>query len=756
VIRFRFSARWFGGRPQALHRLRTIALAAVLSMAWPCAASAATVSGFVTDGTNGEALPYANAALQGAALGAITNVKGFYTITGIPAGRFTLLVSYLGYASQARELTLAADDAVTVSVELAPQAIALAPIEVTAEGAEPTIAPSRLTLATRELHKVPSVVETDLFRAIQALPGVSTLSDFSSGLYVRGGSPDQNLILLDDVDVYNPSHLFGFFSTFNVDAVKTVELQKSGYPARYGGRLSSLLDVHNRDGNRKEFEGVGRASLISSSLTLEGPWRLGSWMLAGRRTYLELLAKAADIDLPYAFYDLHARVNLDPGPEDRTSLSFFRGSDRLDWDQKTIDVVLDWGNDTWSAQWTHLFNSRVFSHFVLGGSRFHSDAKVAFQDFEFKLENRIDDFCGKGSLSFKPSAAHLVDLGFEAKLLDFSWQRDVGENDRLRFQYDGFYGALYAQDSWEIDERWQVQPGLRFDYYSDGDYSGLGPRLSIRRWLNPMTAVHATYGRYHQYLNLVAEEGLSFADMWFPVDATLDPGTADHYILGVDIGPYEDFDLTVEAYYKDYRDLVEFSSEYTRSLVDEDARLGDLFNSGTGEAYGGEIYLRNRTAGFDGWIGYSYGIARRHVELFNRGEAYTPVYDRRHQITVMQTRPLGRGWMLDLSFRYGSGQPTTLSSGRATFRDLTGRTYDVALAGPYNDNRLPAFHRLDLGLSRLWQFKGWSLEPNLQIINLYNRDNVYIRTYDLTANPATYDDVTMLPLIPTIGVNVRF
>lgn len=714
------------------------------------------MSGFVRGAADGEALRYANVTVQDARFGAMTNAQGFYTIPGIPAGSYTLVFSLIGMKTERRDVTLEADEAVTVSVELATEPITIEAVQVQAEGAEPTITPGKITLETRALRDVPSVVEADLFRAIQALPGVSTLSDFSSGLYVRGGSPDQNLILLDDVDVYNPSHLFGFFSTFNVDAVNTVDLQKSGYPARYGGRLSSLLDVHNRDGNRKEFEGVARVSLISSSLTLEGPWKLGSWMAAGRRTYIEPLARAAGYDLPYAFYDLHGRINLDPGESDRTSLSLFRGKDRLDFERNTVDLLLDWGNDTWSTQWTHVFNRRVFSHFLLGGSRFHSDGKIAFQDFEFLQKNRIDDLAAKGNVSFKPTPSHLVDLGFEVKRLDFSWQRDIGEGSTLKFDYDGFYGAAYTQDSWKVGANTTVQPGFRVDYYSDGDYTGLGPRLTVRRALTDDTALHATYGRYHQYLNLVYQEGLGFADMWFPVDRTLQPGRADHYILGVELGPYDAFELTVDGYYKDYRDLVEFSNEFGRSLFDENTQLGDVFNSGTGKAFGADAYLKNHVAGWEGWVGYAWGIARRKVEQYNRGAEYTAVYERRHQVTVMQTRSLGKRWMLDFSFRYGSGQPTTLAAGRYTVYDVAGRAHDVALLGDLNEDRLPDFHRLDVGISRTYRVKGCTVEPNVQIINVYNHKNVYLRAYDLTKNPATFDDVNMFPFLPTLGVNVTF
>ena len=719
-------------------------------------ALSATLSGFVRGASDGEALPYANVSLRGSPLGAITNQKGYYVIPGIPAGTYDVLFTYIGYRQEVRSVRLTQDQDLTLTVELRSQAVKLDAIDVRAGRGELIVEPSKLTMQTRELASVPSIAEADVFRAVQALPGVSSLSDFSSGLYVRGGSPDQNLILLDDIDVYNPNHLFGFFSTFIVDAVKTVDLQKSGYPARYGGRLSSLLDVHNRDGNRKEFAGIIRSSIIATSATLEGPWRRGSWMLAGRHTYIAPLARAAKIDLPYRFYDLQGRFNFDPGANDRTSLSYYTGSDRLNWDKPGLNVLLDWGNDTWSAQWTHILNSRLFSHFVLGRSLFDSRAIIAFHDFKAKMLNRIRDVSMKGNLSYVPSTTHLFDFGAEAKALTFSFRRESGAEDKLTFNYDGIYGAMYGQESWKIAPGWQVQAGLRLDYYSKGDYLRLGPRLSVRREMNATTAIHATYGRYSQFLNLVSQEGASFADMWFPVDRTLAPGGADHYILGLDLGPYEKLDLSIEGYYKPYRNVVEFSQEFTRSLVSPDAKMNQLFNSGKGVAYGTDVYVRNRIAGFEGWIGYSWGVTERTIPNYNFGHTYHPNYDRRQQVVLMQDRSIGKRWKLNLSFRYGTGEPVTLAVGRYTVRDINGREHDTVLEGEKNAYRLPAYHRLDLGFIKHFQCGSVGIEPNIQIINVYNRKNVYIRSYDMTKNPATYDDVHMIPFLPTIGVNVSF
>jgi hypothetical protein len=731
-----------------------LGLALLLVCALP--SNAATISGFVYGADNGEALPYTNVYLKNTTRGDVTNDKGFYVITGIPAGNFEITFSFMGYRQEIRPVSLREADEITLSLELKPQALQLDEVEISGSRNQPEIESSRLSLRTRELVRVPVLVEADLFRAVATLPGVSTLSEFSSGLYVRGGSPDQNLILLDDIDVYNPNHLFGFFSTFNVDAVKTVDLQKSGYPARYGGRLSSLLDVQNRDGNRKKFAGVGRIGLIASSVTLEGPWSRGSWMVSGRRTYIEQLARRAGIDLPYHFYDLDGKVNHDLAQGDRATLSYYRGRDRLNWDRDALNLILDWGNQAWSTRWTHLFSPRLFSQFMIGRTTFDSRAEVAFRDFTFRMKNEIEDISLKGDLTHTPSPSRRIDFGFETKFLRFGYTNETGEEDHLGFHYQGVYSALYGQENWKASEIWQLQGGLRLNYYSKGDYFRLDPRLSFRRSLNEVTALKLTYGRYHQFLNLVSQEGASFADMWFPVDQTLAPGRADHYIIGVEYKPQEAYNLSLEGYYKPYNNLVEFSEEFGRSLVEPDARLNQVFNSGTGRAYGLDAYVQNRYAGCEGWIGYSFGNTRRTIRQYNMGRGFYPTYDRRHQFYLMEERGLTRCLRVNATFHYGSGQPTTLADGRYTVYDITGRAYDVVLPGEKNADRLPAYHRLDLSLLYRREFHSWNLEPSLQIINVYNRKNIYVRSYDLTRNPAEFQDVTMFPFLPTLTVTASF
>ncbi|OQY28467.1 MAG: hypothetical protein B6244_06865 [Candidatus Cloacimonetes bacterium 4572_55] len=725
-----------------------------------------TISGYLKDVSNGEPLIGGNVYISGTDLGAATNSRGYYVIPSIPDGDYTILFRYIGYETQKIDHTLQSDDNVILNVGLQPETLLGQEILVTADRLEDDrrINPSQMSLKTRQLVEIPQVIEPDLFRAVQALPGVSTLSDFSSGLYVRGGSADQNLILIDDIDVYNPTHLFGFFSTFNVDAVKTVELQKGGFSVLNGGRLSSIMNVFNKDGNRKKIEGVGRISLLNASMTLEGPWKKGSWMLSGRRSYIDQTGKLFNYTIPYYFYDLHGKLNYDISHNDNFSLSFYKGQDDLDLDAGTLDVNLAWGNDTFSSRWVHLFSSKLYSHFVFAGSRFKSSVNFKFQDeFEFYRRNKITDMSFKGRLTYTPSNTHIFDVGFEIKDLDFKFHSgwnsenaDESNEDNLNFHYKGIYTGVYVQDNWNLSPLYQLQYGLRLNNYSDGEYFDLAPRASIKYMLTNQINAHATYGRYYQYLNVVSEDMASFADLWFPVDETVTPGKSDHYILGIKTDFNQKFDLEVEGYYKCYNNLVEVNEEVLNSIIDQETELSDIFNNGTGDAYGFEIYLKNHVHNLSGWVGYTLGWTKRDIDNYNFDMEFYPKYDRRHQLVVMQSYNPNKKWRFSASFRYGSGQPMTRATARYSVIEINGRERVTVLEGKKNTYRLPDYHRLDLGIFYTKKSSKFTIEPYIQVVNVYNQGNIFIRSYDASSNPIEYDDVTMLPVIPTVGVNLYF
>ncbi|MFC1569134.1 carboxypeptidase-like regulatory domain-containing protein [bacterium] len=718
---------------------------------------AGTVHGFVREKENREPIIMGNVWIKGTHIGTTTNLKGYYVLSDLPPGEYTIFYRYIGFKTVSQIVKITNDHDVSMNILLEPEAILLEGATITAdrEKRELEIVPGQIVVQAPQLRSIPQVAESDLFRAIQMLPGVATLSDFSAGLYVRGGSADQNLILLDEIDVYNPNHLFGFFSTFNTDAVKSVELLKGGYPARYGGRLSSVLNVYNEEGNREKFEGVARLSLLSASTTLQGPWKHGSWMISGRRTYLDLAGKIADLDIPYYFYDGHAKINYDIDEKNQASLSFYAGNDKLDLGQDGMNVNLDWGNKTFSAQWMHLFNSKLFSHFVFAGSRYDSDTKVKFDQVEFGIGNQITDLATKGILTYTPNTRHSIDFGFETKSLNFDLNYHVVDTDYIN-HFGGNYFSGYIQDNIKITPLTIIQTGLRLDHYTDGNYTKLDPRLSIQQVLNENLNIKLSYGTYRQFLNLVEQDGMSFASMWFPVDKTFNPGKAQHYIAGIHYDNRSTFSIDLEGYYKYYNNIAEYRVYKNDDEMLEEQTAEKNFLSGVGKAYGLDLYLRNHIGKLEGWLGYSLCWSRKQVNDYNFDQWYYPTYDRRHTITLIQDYKLSKKWRVNVAFKYGSGQPYTEPTAYYEVTDQAGRIHYEMLYGEKNTYRLPAYHRLDIGL--FWDtalFKK-KTEVFVQAINVYNRENIFFRRYKTYENPPEEQSISMLPFIPTFGISVFF
>ncbi len=731
----------------------------VMNLAEPVAA--ATIHGFVREKATKEPIVMGNVWIKDSNFGTTTNVKGYYVLSALPAGRYEIYFRYIGYRTHIEQITIDREIELELDVYLEPEPIALPEATVVAERdrRELDIKPSQIVVPAPQLRAAPQIAEPDLFRTIQMLPGVATLSDFSAGLYVRGGSPDQNLILLDHIDVYNPNHLFGFFSSFNTDAIKSVELLKGGFPVMYAGRLSSVLNVINKEGNREKFQGVARLSLLSSNATLEGPWRYGSWMVSGRRTYLDLAAKLVDFDLPYYFYDGHAKINFDIDRNNQASLSFYAGNDKLDLSQNETDILLDWGNKTFSAQWMHVISSQLFSHFVLAGSRFDSDSEVKFDDISFGISNRITDLAIKGWITYSPSILHTFDFGLEAKNLQFDLRNKIADL-AYKKSFAGNSFALYVQHNYKLTRSNILQTGMRFDFYSDGNYSRLTPQLSYQYLFNDRINMTLSYGRYAQFINLVYQEGLSFADMWFPVDETFAPGRADHFILGFNYDDLRKLSLNIEAYYKRYANISEYRFRAAESQgIDRDydrLTASDIFLSGKASAYGIDVYVRNQLGGLKGWLGYSFNWVKKQVKGYNFDQPYFPPYDRRHTITAAEEYRLAQKWRLNFALKFGTGQPYTEASGRYQALNPNGTIYDRTLEAKKNSYRLPPYLRFDIGLTHHRTIFGLRSELYLQAINVFNFKNVWFRYYDFDTNPATRKEFYMLPRIPTVGVSVMF
>ncbi|MDP6125970.1 MAG: TonB-dependent receptor, partial [Candidatus Latescibacteria bacterium] len=493
---------------------------------------AATISGYVRDAASSESLPYVPVFIKNPRAGTMTNEHGYYAIPGLSAGAFELVCAYIGYEKYEQTINVTADEDAIVNINLGEEAIELAVLAISADRDDAEtydISPGRLTLRGTELKSAGHVMlEADPIRTVQTLPGVLSLSDFSVGLYVRGGAPDENLVLLDGTDVYNASHLFGLFSTFPADAAKSTELLRGGFPAKYGARLSSVLNVITDEGNKNQYEGIGGVSLLSSRLTLQGPVGRGSWLASGRRTYLEPILKLANLDtvFGYSFYDLQGKTHQVFSQDDQLTVAAYAGRDHFQVTPDGFDVDLWWGNKTFSAQWTHIFNPRWFSHFVVTGSDFDSKATIEVEGLRFEQTNDLTDWSFKGDLNWFPTQDHAAEIGWNVKWFTLNFHNRIQGNDFGSVNQDVLHIAGYVQDTWKVTNMFTLQPGFRASHFTEGGYNRFDPRLAGRYQFTTDTFFKAAWGIYHQPIFRVPREfqGITFlSDIWFMADTTAGP-----------------------------------------------------------------------------------------------------------------------------------------------------------------------------------------------------------------------------------------
>ena len=701
------------------------------------AAQAATLSGFVTDADNGEALTRAAIAVEGLPLGAVSNNSGYYAVKQVPAGTHVVSASHAGYQTRWDTLRFGADEIVRLNLALVPKPVVGEQVAVEAE---------RISLRAKPVQQLPALGEADLLRSLQLLPGIQAVSDISSGLYVRGGGPDQTAILLDDIPLYNPSHLFGLFSTFNPDAIKEVNLYKGAYPAPYGRTLGAVLDVSNREGNRKRTSGRGGVSLISGRLLTEGPVGQGSWMLAGRRTYLEpvlsaIRSRGMDIPLNYYFYDFNGKVNQ-RWSDDTFTVSTYWGQDdlRLDLEDDEESLVdLRWGNRALTARWTRVFSPTLFGHFMAAGSEYESIIALRFLDAPVRIANSIRDWSLKGDLDYFANRHHTLSLGLLATLFEFHFARSFNERTQLDLRQEPVLLEGYVQDEWRLGPTTQVQLGGRGTYFSTGDRLHFTPRLSLSQALSDKVQVKAAGGVYRQHLQLITTEGFSGGDFWVPLDNTVEPGRSYQAVTGVEWNPSQRYQFSVEAYYTDLANLVTVDTEVPD---DNEATHSDaVFNSnGTGWASGVEVFLQRRTGALTGWIGYALGWTRRTFPELNDGRPFSPKHDRRHDLSFVASYKVG-AWRLGASLAYASGQAFTPVSETPAQR---------------NSARLLPYHRLDVSASRSFGLWGAASEFYVQIFNVYSRRNEWFLQLDSVDPEVDPRKIKQLPIIPTLGFNFNF
>ncbi len=731
--------------------------------------SAASVNGYVTDATNGETLLGANVIIQSLNKGSSTNTSGYYTIQNLESGTYKISCTYLGYKTFQKEIRLESGDNRRLDIELEPQSRELGELVVQSKREEKERRSiGRARIQTQMIQKMPSVLQDDVFRSAQLLPGVKAASDFSSRLYIRGGSSDQTLILLDDTKVYNPSHFFGFFSTFNPDAIKNVRLHKGGYPAKYGGRLGSVMAIYNKDGNSNEYQTGVNVGMLSSSIIHEGPYKYGSYMIAFRRSTIEPLLAALrqtqdGIPNKFYFWDLNGKINLSASQNDKLSLSFYSGVDNVGIpfaDDGQINLF--YGNQTLSANYTLILNDNLFAKLTVTGSRYFNEPHFSIAGTQFHRDNDITDLSVKGDLEYI-QGKHEIEGGFWSGYMRFMYEDYFDQQNTFSQLIRANYNHIYLQDNWSPNERWEINGGVRLTHFSEGDHLKLSPRLSADYQLTSSIRLQAAYGRYYQYLTLVTNEAFSGFDYWLTSDEGVPPAWGDQFILGAKTQPFEGYQFDTEIYYRTMRELFEQDP-----LIDNLAGLdyAEIFRFGKGYAYGVEAQLQKQIGRLNGFIGYTFSRTMRKFPGYNnpisdpgQSRYYPPKFDRTHDLTLSLSYRLSEQWELASVFNYATGQAYTrprgyTETGRFPFGNFRRGQLTV---GRINAARLAPYHRLDLSATRHGTFFGMGeAEWKFQVINVYSRRNMWFYNYDLDERPIERSAVKLLPILPSLTYSVDF
>ncbi|MBU0690498.1 TonB-dependent receptor [bacterium] len=723
-----------------------------------------TISGKIHDLETGESIPGVAVMVKGTTRGDAANVEGFFSIPNLEAGANTLIFSALGYERKEMMIELADGESINILTDMKPMALKMGEVEIVTEyeNEDPKFAPevARIRVSAKQLSKVPQVAEADLFRALQIMPGVLPSSDFSADLNIWGGSADQNLILLNGINVYKPSHLGGFFSIFNMDAIKDVKLIKGGFGAKYGGRLSAVVDISDREGNRNETHGKVGVSFLSSQAMFEGPLPKGSWMVAGRRTYVDgatkLLKdwKVVSDDFPYYFYDFNAKVTRDFENGDRLTPSVYYGDDIFKITSSSNDRIrLNWGNRTYSLPYVHIFSPKLYSRHTLAGSHFNARQRFETTDAWFEWENEMRDFTAKSEFTWYPNARNTIEFGAQSKYIDASLLVQDQNRVYLDANPDGNLASVYVSDNYRVTEKFTVTPGLRYEYFSLSDQHEPQPRLGWRYDLNDHSTLSAAWGMYTQYQQLVSFGSgfVSIFDSYVPLDESFEPNRGYQYALSYvneRIGPFR---FTWDIYYKKFRNVIEFE---IRQEDDGDSELNDMFMTGDGYAYGIDALLEGTWGSYDVFIGYALGQSRRSFSKIDSGLVYPTHFDKLHNSNVTLSRKIRKRAKLEVRCSYSSGKPQDRPvAAYSPGLDLPGHFFE---RGRKNAYRVPDYFRLDVAYRLRYDFKRWSFSPYIEFINLTGRKNRLAEQISVETNPPTTDWINQLPFIPSIGFTAEF
>ena len=785
----------------------------------------ATLSGFVYDIESGERLINANVFEKETYQGTTSNTYGFYSLT-LPQGIKNITFSFIGYNTLTLPINLQKDSTLNIGLQLKQDETIE---EVTVYGnSVQKIESSQMSMVEvpiTKLEKLPAILgEPDVLKVIQLLPGVQSGTEGTSGIYVRGGGPDQNLFMLDGVPVYNASHLLGFFSVFNPGAVKTVKLYKGGFPARFGGRLSSVVDIRMKEGNMKKIKGEASLGLISSRFTLEGPIFKDktSFVFSGRRTYVDLLAKPIvalanklvndnqKVSAGYYFYDMNAKINHIFSEKSRLYLSAYMGKDiaytnteyyfvdnHIRFDQ--LDKMsLNWGNITSALRWNYVFNSKLFRNTTVTYSNYKFDISTLFEvtntrdkfvkeDF-FNYYSGIEDISAKIDFDYYPDPNHSLKFGADAIRHQFkpgvNHIKFEDQADTTGTKIDTIYGNdniaanevnLFIEDNFNIGSRLKVNMGLHYSLFNvqQKTYHSLQPRLSARFKANDKFSIKGSYSKMTQNIHLLTTSTISLpADLWLPTTKRVKPQMSQQVALGTFFNIGQVFDLSVEGYYKWMDNLLEYKEG--ASFAGTTMGWEDKVELGKGWSYGVEFLLEKQVGKTTGWIGYTLAWANRQFENLNFGEIFPAKYDRRHDLSFVLTHKFSDKFDIGLTWVYGTGNSVTLgvqeypkASYPNDFGYYYGNTIDYYESR--NNYKMPAYHRLDLGMNFHREMKFGIRTINVSFYNAYSRQNPfylywghdYVNGYD--ENGHYFEDSTpalkqmsLFPLIPSVSYTYKF
>jgi hypothetical protein len=777
-----------------MFRLKILLFSAFNLVAFALLAQNFTLSGYIKDTKSGETLIGASVYnKENVSQGTVSNTYGFYSLT-LPKGKYNFKISYIGYGERIIPIDLKENQ--KLNVELSDDGVLMQEVVVTAKEEDKNVQSTEMgtvDIQMETIKKLPALMgEVDIMKALQLLPGVKSAGEGGVGFYVRGGGPDQNLILLDEATVYNSGHLLGFFSVFNSDAIKNTTLIKGGMPSNYGGRLSSVVDIQMKEGNDKTFGMEGGIGLIASRLTIQGPIQKehSSFIVSARRTY------ALDLAQPYInttnfagtnyyFYDLNLKANHKFSEKDRLYFSAYLGRDVLNYksNKRDISFSLPYGNSTATLRWNHLFSDKLFMNVATIYNDYNFEAGSSRETFSFKYISGIKDWNVKVDFDYFANTRHNVKFGvnyinhtFNPGVVTARSKEITFSNDKKSYQ--AHESAAYLQDEWKISPKFSVNAGLRVSSFTQvGEYKslitnklykenepvvtywGFEPRLNMKYSVTKSSSIKLGVTRNNQYVHLVSNSNSTLpGDIWVPSTEFVKPQIAWQYATGYFQNLFNnEYEASVEVYYKDMKNQIDYREDY---VPDASVNLESQFIFGRGYSYGAEFFIRKNKGKLNGWIGYTWSKTNRIFPEINDGKAFPILYDRRHDLSVVANYQLSKRWELGGAFVFNTGNAYTPTE---SLYFVNNRPYIEY--GPRNSARIPNYHRMDISATytrRPDTEKRFKSSWTFALYNAYNRLNTvfiytdFIQNFDNGTTKATAYKVTIFPIIPSITWNFKF